>query len=149
MVQKCLIFFTLWLCNLLRFVVEVPSLRSSQYSNWSLKPAWKYWISYKSISFTVDGCVGQGDDNGGWYIEGTLTDENGGKCDIEFYYSKRFYSKSICSVLSLINNTDRLSLCYFCTRCTTDYLSCCWLMFFIRTRLIFKVEMSVVQNVYH
>jgi hypothetical protein len=48
-------------------------------------------------TWTVDGCVGKGDDIGGWYFEGTLTEntvkentvqgENGGrKCDIEFYY---------------------------------------------------------------
>ena len=43
----------------------------------------------ESKSYTVDGCVGQGDDNGGWYFEGTLTDENGGKCDIESYYSSK------------------------------------------------------------
>ena len=42
-------------------------------------------------SWTVDGCVGEGDDDGGWYFEGTLTEntvkgKNGGrKCDIEFY----------------------------------------------------------------
>ena len=43
-------------------------------------------------SWTVDGCVSKGDDEGGLYFEGTLTEntvkgENGGrKCDIEFYY---------------------------------------------------------------
>jgi len=40
-------------------------------------------------SWTVDGCVGEGDMDGGWYFEGTLTEntvkgKNGGrKCDIE------------------------------------------------------------------
>ena len=45
----------------------------------------------ESKIYTVDGCVGQGDDNvpPGWYFEGTLTDENGGKCDIESYYSPK------------------------------------------------------------
>ena len=40
-------------------------------------------------SWTVAGCVGEGDDDGGWHFEGTLTEntvkgKNGGrKCDIE------------------------------------------------------------------
>jgi len=45
----------------------------------------------ESKSYTVDGCVGQGDDNipPGWYFEGTLTDENGGKCKISQYFSPK------------------------------------------------------------
>jgi len=49
-------------------------------------------FKHEDESWTVDGCVGKGDNEGGWYFEGTLTEstvkgENGGrKCDIEFYY---------------------------------------------------------------
>jgi len=52
-------------------------------------------------SWTVDGCVGEGDDEGGWYFEGTLTENTvkgktgGRKCDIECYWytgKKNFYT---------------------------------------------------------
>jgi hypothetical protein len=47
---------------------------------------------HEDESWTVDGCVRKGDDEGGLYFEGTLIEntvkgENGGrKCDIEFYH---------------------------------------------------------------
>ena len=48
--------------------------------------------NYDDNSWTVDGCVGEGDMDGGWYFEGTLIENTlkgfnaGRKCDIEFYY---------------------------------------------------------------
>ena len=60
--------------------------------------------------WTGDGCVGEGDDDGGWYFEGTLTENTvkgktgGRKCDIEFYYSEKNKKKLKFTLTNFMRN---------------------------------------------
>ena len=77
---------------------------------------------HEDESWIVDGCVSKGDDEGGLYFKGTLTENTvrgnlgGRKCDIEFYYpgktntERKFSKQNIQRRIFTLTNFKRKGL---------------------------------------